>query len=497
VREMNGWRTVLVSIILSLIIAYIIGSLYPLPIVGLGRGNPVSTITKTSTRTVTETSTVTTTLTSEIYRTTTVTTTLSETIMSSTMVTFTSTTTIIEARELTSLELIIPSFRLVDEGGELMLAGRYIVLRYTSWRPVLIMMDAVNNTNYFYLTPFQITVPAVYAKLLEYDGLYYMEIYDVAEITDMISSRGLSRPILLFKALNGWACNIASSTSTINITDCRTTPIKVGAGTGATIIEAVVKYVNTSSIQYVSSLLYGDSQPRDLGNASWRLLQWLEENTSYDYVKADSNYSYIYDPITFANIRKGICTDYALFTATALINLSSSVYILVFNTTKVGHATAGIVIGGGFFILDQGLPPIELEDYFSSLESIIGGVLVGDVFLHEVWIENNTVKLLMIRTSLEDLLRKYPDTNTLDDVTPGFINELINVLRERYRYNPGARPTGCLEFNWGGFKYYSDIFAHEYAVYVADRLTGTLGANIVITDVDVPKSYTIRVCYQG
>lgn len=493
---MNGWRTALLSIVLSLIIAYVIGSLYPLPIVGIGRGNPVSTITETSTRTVTETSTVTTTLTSEIYRTTTVTTTLSETIMSSTMVTFTSTTTIIETRELTSLELIIPSFRLVDDGGELMLAGRYLVLRYTSWRPVLIMVDAVNNTNYFYLTPFQVTASAVYARLLEYDGSYYTEIYDVAEVADMISSRGLSRPVLLFKALNGWACNIASSASTINITDCRATPIKE-VGTGATIIEAVVKYVNTSSIQYVSSLLYGDSQPRDLGNASWRLLQWLEENTSYDYVKASSTYSYIYDPITFANIRKGICTDYALFTATALINLSRSVYILVFNTTKVGHATAGIVIDGGFFILDQGLPPIELEDYFSNLESIIGGVLVGDIFLHEVWIENNTVKLLMIRTSLEDLLRKYPDTNPLNDITPGFINELINVLRERYGYNPGAKPTGYLEFNWGGFKYYSDILAHEYAVYVANRLTGTLGASIVITGVEEPKPYTIRVYYQG
>ncbi|MEL9909334.1 transglutaminase-like domain-containing protein [Desulfurococcus sp.] len=494
---MNGWRTGLLSIVLSLIIAYVIGSLYPLPIVGMSRGNPVPTITETSTRTVTETSTVTTTLTSEIYRTTTVTTTLSQTVTSRTMVTITSTTTIIETRELTSLELVIPSFRLVDGGGELMLAGRYLVLRYTSWRPVLIMVDAVNNANYFYLTPFQVTVPVVYARLLEYDGLYYTEIYDVAEVADMISSRGLSRPVLLFKALNDWACDIASSISAINITGCRATPIKVEAGIGTTIIEAVVKYVNTSSIQYISHLLYNDSQPRDLGNASWMVLQWLEEYTSYDYVKAGSNHGYIYDPITFANIRRGICTDYALFTATALINLSRSVYILVFNTTNVGHATAGVVIGGGFFILDQKLPPIELEDYFSNLDSIIGGVLVGDIFLHEVWIENNTVKLLMIRTSLEDLLRKYPDTNPLDDITPGFINELINVLGETYKYDPGAKPTGYLEVNWGGFKYYSDIFAHEYAVYVANRLAGTLGASIVITGVDEPKPYTIRVYYQG
>lgn len=494
---MSSMKGVLVAVILASLVAYMIGSLYPVPvgIPGITTGSPgaaASTVTTTVTETMWKTTTYTNTLTSIAFQTlvstTTVTTTLTEYSVS--------TIILAEGPGLTRVEVVIPSFRQADSGGELMLAGRYLALRYASWRPFIAVCEANTNTTCMYLTPFQVKGPAVYAKLLSYDGFYYTELYDVAEVVAGISSMGMAKPILLFKAADGWSCSLtASSQSAVTIANCSRVSLNVGPAKGMSMIEAVVRYVNSTSISYVSSILYQSGSEPSLPNATWRVLQWLDENASYDYDKAASNSTYIYDPITFATLKKGICTDYALFTATALVNISWDVYILVFNTTNGGHAVAGVVVNGGFFILDQHLPPVEVDDYFRDLESFIGGSLNSDIFLHRIWLENGSLRLLMTRVSLGDLARLYPDTNPADGLTQAFASELVNVFKALGRYNPGAGSQVCVDFTWPGFKYYSDALAKQYAVYVAEKVLQQ-GGSIIVSSVALTDQYTVRICYR-
>jgi len=339
----------------------------------------------------------------------------------------------------------------------------------------------------------------VYVKQLYYDGLYYTEIYDSAEVAREIASRGFTSPQLLLKAPNGygWLCRVSTSSGVVNITGCGKTYVNVGPGEDITLIEAVVKYINTTSISYVSSLLYQGNPPPSLAEASWMVLEWLKNNTSYDYEKAYSNVSYIYDPITFANLRRGICTDYALFTVTALVNLTGSTYILVFNTTREAHAAAGVVVDNGFFMLDQSLPPIELEDYFSNLGELLGGVLNGDIFLYRVWLEDGSVRLSITRLTLGDLLRIYPDTNPSDDLTDVFINRLTDYLKTLYNYDAGSTPTGHVEVKWGEFRYYSDVFVDQYVEYIVGDLKNTLPADATITSVSRGGPYTVYIYFKA
>jgi len=491
-----GW----VIVLLAFLAAYIFGSMYPLPYISERQGSGVTVTTTVSERSV-ETSVIT--IVSTMTKSTLIPMTVTETVSSTHTITSTTTyyytSTVTERGDLGSVQLLVPSFRLSSGDTELMVSGRYLILRYTTWRPILLIIDENNNALQLYLTPFQVRAPAVYVKQLYYDGLYYTEIYDSAEVAREIASRGFTSPQLLLKALNdrSWLCRVDIGSGAVNITGCRETYVNVEPGEGITLIEAVVKYVNTTSISYVSSLLYHGNPSSSLAEASWMVLEWLTNNTSYDYEKANSNVSYIYDPITFANLRKGICTDYALFTVAALVNLTGSTYILVFNTTRVAHAVAGVVVDGGFFVLDQSLPPIELEDYFSSLGELLGGVLNSDIFLYRVWLENGSVRLSITRLTLGDLLRIYPDTNPSDDITDVFMSRLTDYLKTLYKYDAGSAPTEHVEVKWGGFRYYSDVFVDQYVKYVVDNLKNTLPTDAIITSVSRGGPYTVYIYFKA
>jgi len=181
----------------------------------------------------------------------------------------------------------------------------------------------------------------------------------------------------------------------------------------------------------------------------------------------------------------------------ALVNLTGSTYILVFNTTRVAHAAAGVVVDGRFFVLDQSLPPIELEDYFSNLGELLGSVLNSDVFLYRVWLEKGSVRLSITRLTLGDLLRIYPDTNPSDDLTNVFMSRLADYLKTLYKYNAGSTPTGYVDVKWDGFRYYSDVFMDQYVKYVVDNLKNALPADATITSVSRGGPYTVYIYFKA
>lgn len=66
----------------------------------------------------------------------------------------------------------------------------------------------------------------------------------------------------------------------------------------------------------------------------------------------------------FTFLDRRLCVNYAVLIASALLFVNMSpVYIIVFE--RPNHAVAAVVVENMLFVLDQKIPPIELEDYFS------------------------------------------------------------------------------------------------------------------------------------
>jgi len=139
------------------------------------------------------------------------------------------------------------------------------------------------------------------------------------------------------------------------------------------------KLFEASALNDIRRAVYGYDLPRSADEAVWRALEWVSKNIIYDDALSTARlvgdgglelcdkvcYTAQHPLSTLAN-RRGVCIDYAVLIATALLSVNiSPVYILTFEHPS--HAAAAVAIGSTVFVLDQAPPPIELEDYFSYI----------------------------------------------------------------------------------------------------------------------------------
>lgn len=153
-------------------------------------------------------------------------------------------------------------------------------------------------------------------------------------------------------------------------------------------IEAFKAGLSRALRKEISSLVKQFTQYNTTLDKAWAVLKWIYENIQYNNTKANYVDIIIYNgpKLTdkqkklYLNLTKlqapndtvfyyksGICSDYALLTATMLLESGiSPIYLLDinFDNDKVGHAAVAIKIEGEFFVLDQHLPLIPLGNYY-------------------------------------------------------------------------------------------------------------------------------------
>lgn len=191
---------------------------------------------------------------------------------------------------------------------------------------------------------------------------------------------------------------------------CAKVKITVYQTGGRNILEAAFEGVNTTVAEIVARAIYGSNAPEDKVEAVWRLLNWLRDNTSYDYYKQASQG--VYTPLEFLNYRKGVCSDYAVFSATTLLGagLSESYIVVLYSGNEtVGHAVALAEVNYLLLVLDQSPPPIEWEDYISHVKNATNSIqlirltLIGGRPLIEAFVIDPLL-----------LVSYHPDTYPLD-----------------------------------------------------------------------------------
>jgi hypothetical protein len=136
----------------------------------------------------------------------------------------------------------------------------------------------------------------------------------------------------------------------------------------------VGRLFDVATLSIVRRAVYGSELPRSVVEAVLGALDWASKNivygedTSSRSVKlCDGLVCHVAkNPLGTIDSGRGVCIDYAVLIASALLSVNiSPVYIVIFD--DYNHAVVAIEIGNAVFILDQQPPPIELEDYFKYI----------------------------------------------------------------------------------------------------------------------------------
>ncbi len=224
----------------------------------------------------------------------------------------------------------------------------------------------------------------------------------------------------------------------------------------------------------------------DLTNVIWYILRWIEENIAYDYEKELAGIKYINNPLTTISRGKGTCIDYAILTSALLQSLNvTPTYILMFR--NFNHAVAAISLNNTLFILDQQLPPIELQDYIeyilNSSNVIIDLIEIesagSEVIIH---ISNNLRLSHVVDTypndtlpnlstnvalAIKQFLKYYNVSLIIESRLKKFIEyKLLGTELRLYLKSLGGLPVKA---NTSLTKLYSPLFKRQWIRYLAYR----------------------------
>lgn len=185
-------------------------------------------------------------------------------------------------------------------------------------------------------------------------------------------------------------------------------------------------------------------------DTAWNVLKWVEENIEYNNTKAlipETEFQ-IQSPVETVNKGDGICSDYALITASLLLNLDiNPVYILDIKLYKdnesVGHAAVAVKLNGDYFILDQHLPVMHVASYY--YKNLYNCEEIQRIDFYEVTLSGEKVNV-----SKKESLYGYQLRDRLYHVTERDIERIENITAEiiKQKYpilSEDTRLRGCTE----------------------------------------------------
>jgi len=285
-----------------------------------------------------------------------------------------------------------------------------------------------------------------------------------------------------------WACSLILSHGVASLGDCRgTSYVDTSPSPRFTsYYQVAVSAVNATAIEAVAKAM-GVLGVGDPAEAAWRILRWAHENMTYDLEKQrllnNGTAVGIQPPLETLRLRRGICGDYAVLLSTAALGAGLDAYILVFD--RANHAAAAVGLGGALYVLDQRLPPLELQDYLQYYNPV--DEIVAVIHLHPGPGGATAVGYWLPRSSIPDT---YPD----DRAPPGLSEEAMTRLARRTGAEPNQALRSILGLGGGSYwrlslpalsgigvqpkhpltRAYSPVFAQQWASWMADYMEGLL-----------------------
>lgn len=378
-------------------------------------------------------------------------------------------------------DLLSPYKTTVDLGKTTVkLEGNYLIVEHKErWLPYL-WLKVDNRT--IHLTPYTVYgSDYVVADYVFVNSTHSKAVYSTSKILSLITTRGAPSEIKLIIEVESKRCYMRLlGEGKLVFTSCESVTLLpsynyIFFGLRSSLYEVLVYKVNSASVDYLRKHLISSLEATTPAELVWKLGKWLEKNTEYDREKATHtffNYT-VYGPIEFFEVKRGVCSDYAVFTATALLSGGfNETYILVFNTDNGRHATAAVEINSTLYVLDQQLPVYEWNDYVEYVLKPIGVIEVI-----KVSIDNHGGSSIEIKTIRpEDLSRKYPDTYPYDVLPESVVQEAMLALSRKlgFMYTPSCSYRMYYMLRWEVLKAYTPVFYKQYVELLAELIEGLL-----------------------
>lgn len=197
-------------------------------------------------------------------------------------------------------------------------------------------------------------------------------------------------------------------------------------------------------VKHLSRPLRGNTT----SDTAWNILKWVDEHIEYNDTKALISETELQCPVETVNKADGICSDYALLTASLLLNLDiNPVYILNIKLYKDsesgGHAAVAVELNGDYFILDQHLPLMHIASYYYN--NLYNCEEIQRIDIYEVTLSGEKVNVSKTESlygyQLRDRLYQVTkrDIERIGNITTEIMKQKYPILRE------DARLRGCTE----------------------------------------------------
>ena len=197
----------------------------------------------------------------------------------------------------------------------------------------------------------------------------------------------------------------------------------VGGEDAAGYLTSLICYFDPSILEKVKNVIYSRNFSESVQEKIWKALEWIDRNIIYDYDKSKEASKYINNPLTTIEEGKGICIDYSVLVASALLSVNvQPVYILSLEDYQ--HAVAAVCLNGTIFILDQHIPPMELQDY---VEYVLKGKL-GRVNAIQVRLAGGSPIIEIVNDIKLDLRDSYPNDSVPDKLN----REIATAIAKTY-----------------------------------------------------------------
>ena len=391
------------------------------------------TVTETVTSTVTLTTTKETTIAKTVYRT--VTQTLRETITKTVTEHATTRTTITVTVTVTSTPREQPvaeraptpstykELRELIEGpplpvlgpqaysyvGVRLYAGKYLVIerpRYPGYYVATIYVEAETTTRY--LVPCCLeTSDMLPPSILIANETLFAEYYSAKSLSEFLGNGVYTIDVPIDKG-HAIECKLLVREDSVTLTNCKQVLVEVRGPKLSgypSLLDAVLGSYNETLFAKLRTIIYGNKVVRDPAQAAWSILRWEHTHISYDYAKEERRDPTVYSPLQLLKRGSGICSDYAVFTAAALLASSQkTAYIIAINTKPVPHAVAATNLDNTLFILDQHPPPIEAGDY---AEYLLGNKTLP-AYIIRVTRTSSGISIKAYKAKLSPQLDTYP-----------------------------------------------------------------------------------------
>ncbi len=346
-------------------------------------------------------------------------------------------------------------------------ATHLIIEDYSSELAPIYSISLKDGTRLFLLVPYR-TGNAVIAEYAYISKSYAKEIYNLKEIFERLPREYTTTfKLEMFTHNKIYDFIVDREAQRILFGGYSNVRYLPSSSTRNTIYDVIFKSFNETVFYKINKHVFDKYSEEPSLSKVWHLVGWVDSNIVYNHAKGESANSDIYDPLTFLERKSGICIDYAIFYASALLALGfKDSYVLTFDTiTGEGHAVAALEYNGVLLILEQHLPVMEVQDYVQYDENIANTPI--PFYSYRITSSSREFAIEFFKLNL----RKYEDSTPVDGITDKFVQDVEKSLSHKLKASVTDK---VLPHSWtwksSVLRFYSTLLHDQWVEYISGIL---------------------------